>query len=62
MVDHCTILDDNPILTTLQVDRHFLNGCHHDTYLDLLEEPEIANRFLDLFDPVLLHFLCPPWW
>ena len=57
MVDHGTILDDDPVLTALQVDRHFLNRCHHDTYLDLLEPPEIENRFLDLFDPVLLDFL-----
>ena len=34
MIDHDTVLDDDPVLTALQVDRHLFNGVHHDTYFD----------------------------
>ena len=47
MIDHGTILDDDPVLTALQMDRHFFNRGHHDTYFDSLVSLDNGKHCLD---------------
>ena len=71
MIDHGTILDDDPVLTALQMDRHFFNRGHHDTYFACLVSLENGEKIcldLGMFGVVkfvyllearaLFHFLC----
>ena len=48
MIDHGTILDDDSVLTALQMDRHFFNWGHHDTYFDSLVSLDNGKHSLDL--------------
>ena len=48
MIDHGTILDDDPVLTALQMDRHLFNWGHHDTYVDSLVSLDNGKHCLDL--------------
>ena len=59
MIDHGTILDDDPVLTALQMDRHFFNWGHHDTYFDSAVSLEIEKFCSDLgmFDVVKFVYL-----
>ena len=70
MIDHGTILDDDSVLTALQMDRHFFYWGHHDTYFDSAVSLENAKfcsdlgmfeavKFIYLLEArVLFHFLC----
>jgi len=50
MTNHGAILDDDPVLTTLQVDRHLLNGGHHDTYFGAVYVTSLNEYTFNLLD------------